>query len=75
MFRNDKKRIETLYPIGTIVELDNMNDTQAPPSGTRGKIYHIDDMGQIHVKWENGSGLALIYGEDQFHIVKEQRAD
>lgn len=70
MYKTNKKMIETLYPVGATVELDNMNDPQAPPIGTCGKICHIDDMGQIHVKWENGSGLALIYGEDQFHIVK-----
>ncbi|WP_296874589.1 DUF4314 domain-containing protein [uncultured Methanobrevibacter sp.] len=71
MFRNDKKMIETKYPVGTTVELVSMNDPQAPPVGTRGVIYHIDDIGQIHVKWENGSGLALIYGEDDFKIVNE----
>lgn len=70
MFRNDKEMIKRMYPIGSIVKLINMDDPQAPPVGTCGKIYHIDDIGQIHVKWENGSGLALIYGKDDFKIVE-----
>lgn len=70
MFRNDKEMIKRMYPIGSTVELINMDDPQAPPVGTCGKIYHIDDIGQIHVNWENGSGLALIYGKDDFKIVE-----
>ena len=62
--------ISQMYPVGSIVELINMDDPQAPPSGTRGKIVFIDDIGQIHVEWENGSGLALIYGQDDFKVVK-----
>lgn len=71
MFKTDKEMIKRLYPIGSTVELIYMDDPQAPPVGTRGKIFHIDDIGQIHVKWENGSGLALIYGKDEFKVVKE----
>ena len=70
MFKTDKKMLERMYPIGSTVELINMDDPQAPPVGTCGEICHIDDIGQIHVKWENGSGLALVYGVDEFKIVK-----
>lgn len=69
MFGNNKEMIERMYPVGKTVELISMDDSQAPPSGTRGEIMFIDDIGQIHVKWENGSSLALIYGEDRFKIV------
>ena len=67
---NKKEFIEKLYPVGATVILDHMNDPQAPPSGTKGEIIAIDSIGQIHVKWENGSGLALIYGTDSFHLEK-----
>lgn len=66
---HDKMFIESLYPIGSVVELVSMNDPQAPPSGTRGKVKFIDDIGQIHVEWENGCGLALIYGVDMFKLI------
>ena len=71
MFNNEKELIQSLYKIGQTLELEYMDDPYAPPTGTKGKIVHIDDMGQIHVEWENGSSLALIYGKDKFRIVKE----
>ena len=32
-------------------------------------VSYVDDAGQIHVKWENGSSLALIPGVDKFKVV------
>lgn len=43
-----------------------MEDPQAPPPGTKGTVYYVDDMGQIGVKWDTGSSLSLIPGEDSF---------
>ena len=33
-------------------------------SGDKGVVDYIDDMGTVHVKWDNGSSLGLIQGED-----------
>ena len=55
--------------LGKTVELISMDDIQAPPIGTRGKVVYVDDAGQVHVKWENGSSLALIPGVDKFKVV------
>ncbi len=52
------------YPAGTRVELVRMDDAQAPPIGTRGTVYAVDDTGSLCVNWDNGSGLNVIYGED-----------
>lgn len=60
--------IKKLYPAGTIVELIEMDDLQAPPSGTVGEVKFVDDMGNIHVSWENGSSLALVPEADEFKI-------
>lgn len=46
------------WPIGKTIVLLKMDDPQAPPPNTRGVIQSIDGIGQIHVKWENGSTLA-----------------
>lgn len=57
------------YPIGCRVELVEMNDVQAPPIGTRGTVTYVDDIGSIFVRWDNGSGLAVAYGEDECRRV------
>ena len=58
------------YPEGTRVELIAMDDIQAPPAGTLGTVRIVDDIGSIHVKWDNGSGLAIAYGVDQCRKIK-----
>ena len=58
------------YKPNTRVELDYMDDPQAPPVGTQGTVLGVDDIGSIMVKWDNGSGLNVIYGEDKCHIVR-----
>lgn len=52
------------YPVGTRVELMRMHDTQAPPTGTLGTVLGVDDTGSLLVRWDNGSGLNVLYGED-----------
>lgn len=52
------------FPQGCRVELLRMDDPQAPPIGTRGTVIGVDDIGTIHVSWDNGSGLGVAYGED-----------
>ena len=52
------------FPRGCRVELVQMDDPQAPPIGTLGTVIGIDDLGTIHVNWDNGSGLGVAYGED-----------
>lgn len=42
------ERMRTHYPLGTRVQLLRMDDPYAPvPSGTRGTVTHVDDMGQL----------------------------
>ena len=65
------KRIKEQYPAGTRVELISMDDMQAPPPGTKGTVECVDDAGQVHVRWETGSGLALIPGVDSFKTIKD----
>lgn len=52
------------YPVGCRVELLHMDDVLAPPIGTRGTVIGVDDTASVMVKWDNGSGLSVVYGED-----------
>jgi hypothetical protein len=63
----NKAVVESLrsqYPAGTRVELVQMDDAQAPPVGTLGTVWGVDDTGSIMVHWDNGSGLNVVYGVD-----------
>ncbi|NBT30058.1 MAG: DUF4314 domain-containing protein [Gammaproteobacteria bacterium] len=53
--------------VGDRVRLIRCNDQYSNlPSGTTGTVDFIDGMGTIHVKWDNGSRLGLIPGEDSW---------
>ena len=39
--------------------------------GDRGTVDFVDDMGTIHVTWDNGSTLGMVPGEDQYRFVNE----
>ena len=56
--------IRSQYPAGTRVELVQMDGAQAPPVGTLGTVWGVDDTGSIMVHWDNGSGLNVVYGID-----------
>ena len=64
------ERIRKEYPAGTRVELMKMDDPQAPPIGTLGTVRGVDDTASIMVRWDNGSGLHVIYGVDQCRKIK-----
>ena len=69
MFNISKETLERLrkeYPTGCRVELTKMNDpyrTDLVP-GCKGTVTGVDDAGSIHVRWDIGSSLAVVYGED-----------
>lgn len=62
--RRTVEKVKTNYPQGTRVKLVYMDDTQAPPVGTLGTVKRVDDMATIHIRWDNGSSLGAVYGED-----------
>lgn len=67
------KTLRAAYPCGTRVRLVKMEDpfNKKLAPGSLGTVTHVDDIGSIHVHWDCGSSLAVIYGEDKCEIVKE----
>lgn len=63
------ERVRREFPAGCRVELVKMDDIQAPPIGTRGTVIGVDDTGSVMVRWDNGSGLHVVYGEDRCRRV------
>lgn len=66
--RISKSMVEFLkarYPKGCRVELVEMDDPYTKlTAGDRGTVIGVDDMGTIHVRWDNGSKLGVAYGVD-----------
>lgn len=65
------QELKEKYPPGTRIKLLKMDDVQRPDVGTIGTVVGIDDIGSIHMKWDNGSSLAIVPDEDEFEIVEE----
>ncbi len=65
------ERVRSQYPVGTRVELVQMDDMQAPPIGTKGTVWGVDDTASIMVHWDNGSGLHVVYGEDKCRKISD----
>jgi len=72
-FPNDDelKQLREKYPKGTKIRLIQMNDPQPVPNGTVGTVAIVDDAGNIHMHWQNGRGLALIEGVDEFEVISD----
>ena len=63
------EHIKKHYEAGTRIEAVHICDAYAPEPGTKGTVVCVDDIGTIHVKWDNGRTLGCIPGIDQFHII------
>ena len=61
------------FPEGTRICLDSMgNDPNPIPSGTKGTVQFVDDIGTVFCKFDNGRSLGVIPGEDGFHTIEEE---
>lgn len=74
--REQAKRIKDMYPAGTRIELlTTMDDIQGVEAGMKGTVTKVDDLGTIHMRWDNGRGLGLIPGEDQFKVLSRPQEE
>ncbi len=66
------KRLKDSYIPGTRVVLIEMNDpyTKLMP-GDKGTVTGVDDIGTIHVKWDRGGSLGVVFGEDSCRTIEE----
>lgn len=58
--------LRRIYKPGLRIELIQMEDMHGVPPGTQGTVDYVDDAGNIHMKWDNGSTLSLIEEIDKF---------
>ena len=54
---------------GMRIKLISMDDDPNPiPAGMKGTIILVDDMGVIHVNWDNGRRLGVVPGADEYML-------
>lgn len=68
------KAIREQYPVGSRVKLIRMHDPYMGKltEGTLGTVQHVDDIGTIHVDWDCGSSLGVVFGEDSCTRIDEE---
>ncbi|AMJ41555.1 DUF4314 domain-containing protein [Anaerotignum propionicum] len=66
------EKIKEQYPVGTRLELtSDMDDSYAPVlAGTQGEVISVDDIGTLHMQWDNGRSLGIVIGEDYALQIK-----
>lgn len=63
-------QIKKTFNPGSKIMLIEMDDKYVKlQRGDKGTIIAVDDVGTIHVRWDNGLTLGLIYGEDKFQVI------
>jgi hypothetical protein len=61
------------YPVGTRIRLLHMDDPYSPiPDGTTGTVVYVDDMGTLHMKWDNGRSLGICPDVDSFEVIGKE---
>ncbi len=58
---------------GDRIELVHTSDVMTNlRSGDRGTVTMIDAMDTVHVKWDSGSTLGMVPGEDSFRRIEDE---
>lgn len=66
--------LRSRYPMGSRVKLIRMNDPYCRDlkPGMIGTVMYVDDIGTIHVAWDCGSSLGVVYGVDSCAVVDSE---
>ena len=68
--RKEVERIKKMYPKGTRIQIERMNDPYHPiERGTKGTVDHVDDAGTLHCIFDNGRSLGVVTDADIFHVI------
>ena len=51
------------------------NDPNPVPDGTKGTVAHVDDIGTIFCKFDNGRFMGIVPNEDRFHVIEQEETE
>lgn len=64
------QKLRETYTIGSRVELIQMDDPYSHLSvGAKGTVVNVDDIGTIHVNWDDGGSLGVVFGADTCKLI------
>jgi hypothetical protein len=65
------KEVEELRAkyVGKRIKCIWMNDPHPVEPQTKGTVDHVDDIGTLYVKWDDGRTLGIIPNEDIFILI------
>ena len=65
--RKEVERIKKMYPKGTRIQIERMNDPYHPiERGTKGTVDYVDDIGTLHVS----NKLCILFGWNTPHCIQ-----
>lgn len=62
------QQIKDKFTPGLKIKLISMAGEPQMKPGITGKVAFVDDIGQVHMKWETGSSLPLNIEVDEFEV-------
>ena len=73
---NVVERLKKEYPKGTRLVLISMDDPYSKlVCGDKGSVNYVDSAGTIHMKWDRGSRIGLVYGVDVFRKLSDKEIE
>lgn len=69
------EHIKRSYPKGTRIRLKYMYNESDFESGLEGSVDFVDDIGQIHMQWDNGRTLPLDTTVDSFSVLERPQTE
>jgi hypothetical protein len=71
----DNTNFDPKAKIGMRVRIIKMEDEYGVDEGMEGTILTIDDLGTLHVRWDDGSQLGVIPGMDKYELLEDEYID
>ena len=63
---------DPMAKVGMRVRMLSMDDELPVDGGMEGTIHNIDDLGTLHVKWDDGRSLGVIPGIDNYQLLPSE---
>ena len=64
-----ERMIDPLAKKGMRIRMQMMDDERPISSGMEGVINHIDSLGTLHVKWDNGRTMGVVPEIDKYELL------